>query len=304
MQLAFLGLGQIGGSIARAALGSEFATRVTAWTPSGTGPRAARADGIEAVGTAAAAIRDADLIVLAAPPLTCLDLLDELAGPLAAEVRGDAVITDVASTKAALIQRASTHGLRFVGGHPMTGREMSGYAAADPDLLRDRPWVIVPAHPADAEADARVTALATACGARPVSMTAAGHDAAVAAISHLPLVLSVALVEAMTAQPDWPVARELAAGGWAGMTRLARGDETMGAGILATNAPATADRLRALRAVIDDWLALLGDGAGQGAADPALLRARLAAARELAASVDPRAGLPAGTAIVPPDRPR
>jgi prephenate dehydrogenase len=304
MQLAFLGLGQIGGSIARAALASGFATRVTAWTPAGSGPRAAQADGIEAARSAADAIRDADLIVLAAPPLTCLDLLDDLAGPLAADVRGDAVITDVASTKAALVERARAHGLRFVGGHPMSGRETSGYAAADPDLLRDRPWVIVPADPADVAADARVTALATACGAHPVSMTAAVHDAAVAAISHLPLVLSVALVEAMTAQPDWPVARELAAGGWAGMTRLARGDETMGAGILATNAPATADRLRALRAVIDEWLALLGDGAGHGAADPALLRARLAAARELASSADPRAGLPAGTAVAPPDRPR
>jgi prephenate dehydrogenase len=116
-------------------------------------------------------------------------------------------------------------------------------------------------------------------------MTAHDHDAAVAAISHLPLVVSVALVEAMTAQSDWPAARDLAAGGWAGMTRLARGDATMGAGILATNAVATAARLRALRTVIDDWLALLGDIEADGAGFPAearLLGARLAAARDRA----------------------
>ncbi|HEX2755483.1 MAG TPA: prephenate dehydrogenase/arogenate dehydrogenase family protein, partial [Candidatus Limnocylindrales bacterium] len=251
MQLAFLGLGQIGGSIARAASVAGFVSRVSAWTPSGTAPRAARADGIVAAATVAEAIRDADLVVLAAPPLACLELIDELAGVLAGDLARDAVITDVASTKAAIVERARSHGLRFVGGHPMAGRETAGYAAADPDLVRDRPWVIVNADPPDAAADARVTALATACGARPMVLTAEDHDAAVAAISHLPLVISAALVEAMTAQPEWPVARDLAAGGWAGMTRLARGDPTMGAGILATNGAATATRLRALRTVID-----------------------------------------------------
>jgi prephenate dehydrogenase len=283
VHVAFLGLGQIGGSIARAALAAGAATRISAWTPSGSGPGAAGPDGISAAPTAADAVRDAELIVLAAPPLACLDLLDALAGPLAADLHPDAVITDVASTKAAIVDRARSHGLRFVGGHPMAGREISGYGAADPELFRGRPWVLVAAEPADAAADDRVVALAAACGARLVWLGAAEHDAAVAAISHLPLVVSAALVEAMTAAPDWPVARHLAAGGWAGMTRLARGDPAMGAGILATNGPATASRLRALRAVIDDWLALL-DG---GAVDPDALRARLAAARDLAIEADP-----------------
>ena len=299
MHLAFLGLGQIGGSVARAASAAGVTTRITAWTPGGAGPRAAAADGVVAAATAAEAIHGADLIVLAAPPLACLDLLDELAGPLAVDVAADAVITDVASTKGAIVDRARRHRLRFVGGHPMAGRETAGYGSGDAELLRGRPWVVVAAEPADAPADARVAGLARACGARPVVMTADEHDAAVAAISHLPLVLSVALVEAMAAQPDWPTARDLAAGGWAGITRLARGDATMGAGILATNGAATADRLRALRSVIDDWLGLLGDVAtdGDGAADPEVLRARLAAARELAMATEP--GTPDGVASGP-----
>ena len=104
--------------------------------------------------------------------------------------------------------------------------------------------------------------LARACHARPVAMDAAEHDAAVAAISHLPLVLAAALVEAVSGpagapRADWPQAADLAAGGWRDMTRLARGDAAMGAGILATNGPAVAARLRDLRAVIDDWLAAL-----------------------------------------------
>ena len=290
MHVAFLGLGLIGGSVARAASAAGFATRITAWTPDGTGPAAARRDGIVAAASAADAIRGAGLVVLAAPPLACLTLLDQLAGPLTADLQPDVVITDVASTKATIVARARSHGLRFVGGHPMAGGETTGYEAADPDLLRDRPWVIVPAQPADTAADARVADLATACGARPMTMTAIDHDAAVAAISHLPLVLSVGLVEAMAGAPDWAVARELAAGGWAGMTRLARGDATMGAGILATNASATADRLRVLRDVIDEWLALLAVDGG----DPAALRGRLAAARDLALAADPGPASPAG----------
>jgi prephenate dehydrogenase len=286
MKLAFLGLGQIGGSIARAASAAGFATRITAWSPSGTGPRAAAADGVVPAASAGEAIRGADLIVLAAPPLACLELLDELAGPLAAHLAPDAVITDVASTKTAIVERARRHGLRFVGGHPMAGRETTGYPAADPDLVRDRPWVVVPADPADPAADARVADLAVACGARPVTLAAAAHDAAVAAISHVPLVVSAALVEAMAGLPDWPVARDLAAGGWAGMTRLARGDVAMGAGILATNGPATAEHLRALRDVVDEWLTLLG---GEDVV-PDVVRARLEHARGMA--IAPESGSP------------
>jgi len=289
MKLAFLGLGQIGGSIARAASAAGFATGIAAWTPSGAGPRAATGDGVLAAATAAQAIDGADLVILAAPPLACLELLDELAGPLAGHVAPDAVITDVASTKTAIVERARRHGLRFVGGHPMAGRETTGYSAADPDLVRDRPWVVVPADPADPAADARVGDLAVACGARPVTLAADAHDAAVAAISHVPLVVSAALVEAMAGLPDWPVARDLAAGGWAGMTRLARGDVAMATGILATNGPATAERLRALRDVVDQWLALLGGGE----VDPDAVRARLEHARDVAIGLESGSARPA-----------
>jgi prephenate dehydrogenase len=293
VHVAFLGLGQIGGSIARAASAAGLATRVSAWSPTGKGPRAGAAHGVVAAASAAEAIRGADLIVLAAPPLACLILLDELAGPLAADIGADTVITDVASTKSAIVGRARSHGLRFVGGHPMAGRETAGYEAADPALLQGRPWVIVPPEPADPAAVARVAALAAACGARPIQLTADVHDAAVAAISHMPLVVSMALAESMVLEPDWETARQLAAGGWAGMTRLARGDTTMGVGILATNGPATAERLTAVRNVIDGWIRYLGGGD----ADPAALDARVRMVHDLAleASGDPNDGDPDST---------
>ena len=91
------------------------------------------------------------------------------------------------------------------------------------------------------------------CGAWPVELDAAAHDQAVAAISHLPLVASLALAEAALESADWTVARQLAAQGWRDMTRLARGDPAMGGGMLATNAAAVAERLRDLRAALDEW---------------------------------------------------
>lgn len=275
MRVAILGLGQIGGSVGRALVAAGDPWRVVGWTRSPDALQAAAADGLEAAATITDAVIGADLVLLAAPPLACLDLLDALAGPHRSDLPPGVVITDVASTKAAIVARAAGHGLRFVGGHPMAGREASGYAASDPGMFTGRPWIVTGPEPADAEAEARVGAVAQACGAEIVRLGAAEHDAAVAAISHLPLVLAAALVESVTAGPDWPLERRLAAGGWVSMTRLARGDVEMGTGILATNGPVVAERVRELRAVLDGWLADLE------AAPPDVdrLRHRLASAR-------------------------
>ena len=118
-------------------------------------------------------------------------------------------------------------------------------------------------------------------------MTAAEHDAAVAAISHLPLVVAAALVEAVggtaretPCRPAGRPRRALAASGWAGATRLARGDPAMGAGIAATNAGPLAAAVRTVRDRLGDWLLLLEADAGEGTPDEEALRARFAAARD------------------------
>lgn len=284
-RIAFLGLGLIGGSIAMA-LRAHARTvgpasrplQLRAWSPDGHGPSAALASGLidAAAREAAAALDGAELVILAGPPLAIVAQLDELAGPWC-EALGDALVTDVASTKGAICAAAAAHSLRFVGGHPMAGREVTGVEAASAALFADRPWAIVPtdgARPGDVDA---IQALARATGARPVQLDAATHDAAAAAISHVPLLASVALVEAITADPAWREggAPQLAASGWRDMTRLAAGSPDMGAGILASNAAEVAPRLRALRAAIDAWIVELE----RGGPDPEGLRARLDAAR-------------------------
>ena len=285
MRVALLGFGLIGGSIARALRRDSGDWRIAAWSPSGDGPRAARIQGVlhEASPSPRDAIEGADLIVLAGPPLATLALIDDMGrGGLAASVAPDALVTDVASTKETIGQRADEAGLRFVGGHPMAGRELTGFDASAADLFDGRPWVVVPGARATPDDLARVEALAVACGAIPARMTAREHDATVAGISHLPLVVATALVEAVAGagdgpnRPDWPIAASLAASGWQGMTRLARGDEEMGAGIMATNGPAIAARLRDLRTALDGWLRELERDGGP---DAESLNARLTAAR-------------------------
>jgi prephenate dehydrogenase len=284
MRIALLGLGLIGGSIARAL--RERATGrppvLIAWTPTGGGPTAAVADGVidAAARSAEEAIDGADLVVLGGPAPSVVAALDDLVGPWRASLGTDAVVTDVASTKGAIVGRARALGLRFVGGHPIAGRETSGYAASTGDLFVDRPWVIVP--DGDPAAVERVEWLARSTGARPVRMDAAAHDAVVAAVSHLPLIAAAALVEAVAGGPsgerdDWPDSAALAASGWRDMTRLARGDVAMGAGIVATNAPALAARVRDMVTVLEAWLAELERPGGP---DVDAVTARLQAARD------------------------
>jgi prephenate dehydrogenase len=294
MRIAFLGLGLIGGSVAlalRAHAGPE-GHRLVAWSPGGRGPQEALAAGTidETAPDAAAAVAGSDLVVLAAPPLATISLVDLLGSSAAGTLSPAATVTDVASTKGAIVARADAAGLAFVGGHPMAGRETSGYGAATADLFSGRPWVVVPGRHARMSDVERVEALALACGALSVTMGAAAHDAATAAISHAPLVVAAALVEAMAGAPGshapdgWDVARRLAASGWRDMTRLARGDAEMGAGILATNGPATANHLRAVRARLDAWIASLE---AEGGVDADAIRRALAADRTRAADPDP-----------------
>ena len=286
MRVSIVGFGLIGGSIARAlrSRGGAGEWHVTAWSRTPGPVRQALEDGVVDVAapTLEEAVRGADLVLLAAPPLTCLDLIDQIGGPLRRHLSEDATVTDAVSAKARIVERANAVRLPFIGGHPMAGRELSGYAAALPDLFVGRPWVTVPGRYSrllDAE---RVGELIEACGAVQIPMLDTAHDQAMAAISHMPLVVSAALVEAVAGRPDeperadWRAAEALAATGWAGMTRLARGEPSMGAGIAATNSAAIASRLRDLRVALDEWIVELER---EGGPDAEALRARFVSAR-------------------------
>jgi prephenate dehydrogenase len=293
MRVVLLGLGLIGGSIARALRAGGDATypveRIVAWSPSGTGPREALEAGVidAAPASPAEAVVGADLVVLAAPPAECLALLEALAGHLD-RLAPDGVVTDVASSKERIVSVATGLRLPFVGGHPMAGSEATGFAASSAELFRGRPWVVVPAASSPAGGVDRVEALARACGARPIRLDPVTHDRAVAAISQVPLLLAVALVEAVIGppggpdRPDWAIEAQLASTGWASMTRLALGSPDMAAGIAATNDRAILAGLREVRAAIDAWILELDSDA----TTPESLVERFRAARDRLARAD------------------
>ena len=150
-----------------------------------------------------------DLIILAVPVGTILDLLDEL--PQATS----SVIVDVGSTKVEICRKAASRGLPFVGGHPMTGSERSGPEAASAELFRGAPFFLCPVPAVPQRALARVTDLVETVGAKPVVMSAEEHDRVVAQLSHLPQILSTLLAD-QTAERY-----ALAGPGWKSLTRLA-----------------------------------------------------------------------------------
>jgi prephenate dehydrogenase len=173
-------------------------------------------DGIEA-----AALGSDDLLVLASPPSSVLAAL--------ADLDTEALVIDVASVKGPIIAAARTR--RFVGTHPMAGREVTGPDAARVALFRGATWVVVPDGAASEDVE-RVELMVTDLGARPVRMTAEEHDAAVARISHVPQILAAALLEGAG---EVPGAMDLAAGSFRDLTRVASSDPLAWLDIIAAN---------------------------------------------------------------------
>ena len=174
-----------------------------------------------------------DLVVVATPPdVTARVVRDQL------DRHPDAIVTDVASVKAAVAAELAAGGAdldRYVGSPPMAGRERSGAVAAQADLFEGRTWVICPGA-ARPDAVARVDAVARATGAAVVRMDAAEHDAAVAVVSHLPQLAASLVAARLRDLPDGSVT--LAGQGVRDVTRIAASDPTLWTQILAGNAAA------------------------------------------------------------------
>ena len=212
-----LGLGLIGGSIMRAtkAAGRE----VFGYNRSVEGAQAAVADGFDAStnlnDTLTRAADTGALIVLAVP-------MPALGGMLAhiSESAPECPLTDVTSVKSAVVEEVAAAGLqeRFVGGHPMTGTADSGWAAGYAGLFTRAPWVISVDDRVDPNVWAMVMTLALDCGAFVVPAKSDEHDAAAAAISHLPHLLAEALA---VIAGEVPLAFGLAAGSFRDGTRVA-----------------------------------------------------------------------------------
>ncbi|MFZ5826430.1 MAG: prephenate dehydrogenase [Bacillota bacterium] len=215
-RVAIWGVGLIGGSIGMAIRQAGLAREVTGI---GREPleQAVSLGAIDRWTTdPAGALAEADLLILAMPVQAMVDLAP-VWGP---KLRPGTVVTDVGSTKAAVVAAWERHlapGAHFVGGHPMFGREKAGVEAASPHLVTGCRWVLTPSPALD-----RVRQLVTLLSAEPVVMTPAEHDRRTAGASHLPQLVATALAAAaLELDKQSPGTLHLAAGGFRDTTRIA-----------------------------------------------------------------------------------
>lgn len=247
-----IGTGLVGTSLGIAL--TARGDRVTLEDPSPTAVRLARDLRAGEVAADDATSEPPDLVVVAAPP-------DVTAAAVVAALRRwpDAVVTDVASVKEAVLRDVLASGAdacRYVGSHPMAGRERSGPAAARGDLFEGRAWVVVPHASSAPDAVERVRALADAVGAAVRIMPAREHDAAVAAVSHMPQVAASVVAAALRELPEEAVG--LAGQGLRDVTRIAASDPRLWTQILAGNAQAVHDVLQGVQRNVEAVLAALG----------------------------------------------
>ncbi|MBR0093474.1 MAG: prephenate dehydrogenase/arogenate dehydrogenase family protein [Lachnospiraceae bacterium] len=220
MTVGIIGLGLIGGSIAKA-LKERFRVRIIAYDPNGQVLLTARHNDIadETVTEIGEAFRQCDIVFLSAPAshnLFNMRMVMPYIGP-------DAILTDVTSVKLPLHRLAEEMhaGMRFVGGHPMAGKERGGLQYAEAKLLQGARYILTTSARTDGLRVERMKKIVSAMGAVPQVMQPEDHDRAVAAISHLPHVVSAALVGVCAEHDDARATmRQLAAGGFRDLTRI------------------------------------------------------------------------------------
>lgn len=195
-----------------------------------------------------------DLVVVAAPPDVTADVV-----LTALQRYPDALVTDVASTKqgivAAVEAGAGSAAGRYVGGHPLAGRERSGPLAARGDLFLGRPWVLTPTPRTERRTTATAAGLVHALGGLLVELEPQAHDDAVAVVSHVPQVLASLVAGRLVGAGQRAVS--LAGQGLRDVTRIAASDPVLWAQILSSNARPLARQLRAVREDLDAVIAAL-----------------------------------------------
>ena len=275
MRIAIIGLGLIGGSMGMALRKADTGFEVVGFARrSEVASRAFELGAVDRTEVSLlSAVKGAELVIISTPATAIKDILEEIGG----ELRRGSIVTDTASTKARVLDWAKKTlppSVSFIGGHPMAGKEVSGVEAADGNLFRSCNYILIAGSGASEEARDRVTAMVRQIGANPLFVDASEHDSLVAGISHLPLLISVALVAVTTKSPLWPKMATLAASGFRDLSRLASGDPLMSRDICLTNRePITKwidDYIEELRSLRD----LVGEGDEIDRLEEAFVQAR------------------------------
>ena len=262
MLVTIIGLGLIGGSIGLALRqGKKPGWEVVGYSRrQETVANALSSGAIERGETSLKdAVKQADFVIIATPVLTIKEIFSEIAPHLSS----GCIITDTASTKVQVVKWAGEilpPKVDFIGGHPMAGRETYGIQAAEAELFRRCTYCLTPSEKASPKSIDTVTGMVKKLGAIPLFIDAQEHDNLVAGISHLPVLLSAALVSLTTKNPSWSEMSKLAASGYYDLTRLASGNPEVNAHICLSNQEAIVNWIDKFSQELERYRQLVAEG--------------------------------------------
>ncbi|MBG9793647.1 prephenate dehydrogenase [Paenibacillus dendritiformis] len=265
-RIAILGVGLIGGSLALC-FKNNPGIHVVGYSPNPSSTEKYVKRGVvdEATTSLQDAVRDADYIFVCSP----VGMLESTLRSLhQLDVKPGCIVTDVGSTKASVARCArelSWSGVHFIGGHPMAGSERSGVEAASTLLFENAYYVLTPDEDVDEDAYSRLVSLLRCTKAHIIRMNPEEHDAVVGAISHLPHIVAVALVNQVEQyNEDNSLHEVLAAGGFRDITRIASSDPVIWRDILLNNRDILLQMLQDWKANTEQFINLLQRRDGEG----------------------------------------
>ncbi len=265
--VGFIGLGLIGGSIAKNIRKDFPDTNIVAYDPDDAAMQMAMADGT--LNRTALTVDDSfatcQIIFLCAPThynISYVQQLKEIISP-------DCILTDVGSVKADICQAVDTLEMNhcFIGGHPMVGSERSGYHAATNRLLENAYYFICPTPQADCKKVEQFSSYIKALGALPITYSPEEHDHITAYISHIPHVIAASLVNLVSAADTNGMYKKLAAGGFKDITRIASSSPTVWEHILTSNQTQVASGLREYICLLEQMLSYIEQTDGESIHD-------------------------------------
>jgi prephenate dehydrogenase len=285
-QLGLIGCGLMGGSFALALKRAKLVKRVVGYSKSpSTTERARQLGVIDVVAPSALlAVSGADIVLLAVPVAAS----EATFKAIRHGISNDTLVMDVGSTKGDVIE-AARNGLQkqfssFVPAHPIAGKELSGIEHAEASLFTGRQVVLTPVKATLRSNVQRASQVWSGIGAHVLTMTHEEHDAAFAAVSHLPHLLAFAYTNAIAAQPQGDRFLSLAGPGFRDFSRIAASDPVMWRDVLLANREQVLQQSQAFRKALDDLEALMNAGDLQG------LEQAIAAASKTRAAWKPASG--------------
>ena len=263
-QLGLIGCGLMGGSFAMAMKRAGLVKRVVGYSKSPTTTERARQMGVIDVEAPSAllAVSGADIVLLAVP----VAATEATFRAIRHLITGNMLIMDVGSTKRDVVDAAGRvlrdHIGSFVPAHPIAGKEVSGVDHADPDLYTGKQVILTPTEKTQAGHVQRAQTLWQALGCHVQQMSPDSHDAAFAAVSHLPHLLSFALMHAIVNQPQGKEFLGLAGPGFKDFTRIAASDPKLWRDVLLANRVELVEQAKMFQRSLLNMLQLAEDGEG------------------------------------------